>query len=613
VEIGEFAPGAPSPMGANGGSGELGLSASLAQIYSERNRSFSALGIWSVFSDVISGGGRPPERARTFAVTSGVLRAFAVPPLAGRWLTPGDEQPHAQPAAMLGYGFWRRRFGGDRAVVGQMLMVNGAPRLVVGIMPRGFSIPGGLEPELILPLQLDPAALTLGDFEFSGVARLRPGVSRAAATNDLQRLLPVWLRSYPGTPEAKPRALARWRIAPLVRPLSQVVIGAARGARGIVLEGLLVALAAGACALALARAGIALLQRLAPAGVPRLHEARIGGAAWAFAAAAALLAGLAVSALPALRVAGERLGTDRAATAGRESQRARSGLVVAQVALALVLVLGAGLLVRSVAALRSVAPGFSDPASLQTFRVTMPVSEPRSLPGLIDRIVAIPGVESAAFASGLPMQGYGGDWRQAFPQSRPELAGANAPERFFVTVSPGFFHAAGTPLIAGRELTWEDIAQRRPFALVSTNLARQWWGSPQAALGQQLRASDDPDWDQVIGVVADVHFNGVDQPAPAAIYEPPVGLHAATFIVRSPRAGTAALLAQLRRAVASADASLPIYSNSTMEAIYANSISLPSFLMLVMALTAGLALALGVVGVYAVVACAVAERRREIA
>src|SRR6185437_11697388 len=155
-----------------------------------------------------------------------------------------------------------------------------------------------------------------------------------------------------------------------------------------------------------------------------------------------------------------------------------------------------------------------------------------------------------------------------------------------------------------RELTWEDIAQRRPFALVSTNLARQWWGSPQAALGQQLRASDDPDWD---------HFIGVDQPAPAAIYEPPVGLHAATFIVRSPRAGTAALLAQLRRAVASADASLPIYSNSTMEAIYANSISLPSFLMLVMALTAGLALALGVVGVYAVVACAVAERRREIA
>src|SRR6185437_5501345 len=225
VEIGEFAPGAPSPMGANGGSGELGLSASLAQIYSERNRSFSALGIWSVFSDVISGGGRPPERARTFAVTSGVLRAFAVPPLAGRWLTPGDEQP----AAMLGYGFWRRRFGGDRAVVGQMLMVNGAPRLVVGIMPRGFSIPGGLEPELILPLQLDPAALTLGDFEFSGVARLRPGVSRAAAANDLQRLLPVWLRSYPGTPEAKPRALARWRIAPLVRPLSQVVIGGARG------------------------------------------------------------------------------------------------------------------------------------------------------------------------------------------------------------------------------------------------------------------------------------------------------------------------------------------------------------------------------------------------
>lgn len=668
VEIGEFAPGAPSPMGANSGSGELGLSASLAQIYSERNRSFSALGIWSVFSDVISGGNRPPERARTFAVTSGVLRALAVPPLAGRWFTPADEQPHAQPAAVLGYGFWRRRFGGDRAVVGQMLMVNGAPRLVVGIMPRGFSIPGGLEPELILPLQLDRAALTLGDFEFSGVARLRPGVSRAAAANDLQRLLPVWLRSYPGTPEADAQALARWRIAPFVRPLSEVVIGAVRGklwaamgasalllllacanvlnlffvraearrqdfairvalgassaraARGLALEGVLVALTAGTLGLALARAGVLLLQHLAPAGLPRIGEIRVGAPALAFAAAAALLAGPAIAALPALRVARSHVGAQRAATASRESRRSRAGLVIVQVALALVLVLGAGLLVRSLAALRSVAPGFSDPASLQTFRLTIPASVAASSEGLsrmqqtlVERIAAIPAVTAAAFASGMPMQGYGGDWRQAFPQYRPDLAGSSAPVRFFVTVSPGFFHAAGTDLIAGREFTWADLEQRRPYAIVSAALARQWWGSPRAALGRQLRAADDPDWRQVIGVVAGMHFNGVDRPAPATIFEPPADMHSATFIVRSRGAGTAALLGQLRQAVAAADRSLPLYSSATMEAIYSGSISLPSFLMRMMALTGGLAFVLGVVGVYAVVACAVAQRRREIA
>jgi len=664
VSIGAFAPGAPGP----GKGGELGLSASMAQVYAERNRSFSAFGIWSVFSDVVSGAGLPPERARTFAVTPGLLQALAVPPRAGRWLEPGDEQPRAQPTALLAYGFWQRRLGGDPAAVGRMLSVNGAPRLIVGVMPRGFAIPGGLEPDLLLPLQFDPAALALGDFDFTGIARLRAGVSRNAAAADLARLLPLWLDAYPASRDADASTVRRWRLAPVVRPLRDLVVGDAgtklwaalaagglllliacanalnlffvradtrrhemairaalgasgpRAARGLVLEGLLVALAAAAVGLLFAQAGIMLLQRLAPAGLPRLDEIHLGAAGGLFAFALALTAAAAISLVPALHSARARLGAAHSATASRGSQRARASAVVAQVALALLLVLGAGLLIRSVAALRAVPPGFSNPATLQTFRLTVPDAMATS-PGALDRlkqniietISALPGVRSAAFASGMPMQGYGGDWAPAMAQSRPELSGPRAPARFFVQVSPGFFQTSGTPLIAGREFTWPDLQQHRPVALVSASLARQWWGSAPAALGQQVRRASDPGWDEVIGVVADVHYNRVDEPAPPTIYEPAIGLHAATVAVRTPRAGTESFLAHLRMAVAAASGGLPVYSAATMETIYANTVALPSFLMLLMALTAALALALGLVGIYAVVAGVVGERRREIA
>jgi predicted permease len=353
-----------------------------------------------------------------------------------------------------------------------------------------------------------------------------------------------------------------------------------------------------------------------------------------------LLAGFALGAIPALRVAGRRVaaglhGGARGASGGRRQHRAQGVLVVVQVALALVLLVSSGLMIRTFQALRDVDPGFANAAELQTVRIAIPVAvEPdparviRMQNDIVDAFEAMPG-SSAAFLTAMPLEGRDADWDVIDVQGGQSfLNAAEAPIRRFHYTSPGMLRTTGTRLLAGRDIDWADIYEDRPVAMVSENLALELWGSPDAALGKRIAparaTADGRVWREVVGVVQNVRDNGLSEPAPTIVYWPAFmrGFYAfenitarrsMTFVVHSKLAGTQALVAQMQQAVWSINRDLPLASVRTMQEIYDESLARPSFTLVMLAAAASAALVLGVVGLYGVLAYVIAQRRREIA
>jgi predicted permease len=660
-----------------------GLSRADYFVFREQNRTFQDIGLYTVGTNSavdsvnVTGLGQP-EHVPAQSITASVLSILGVTPLLGRSFTQVDDETSSANTVMLTYGYWRNKFGGDRSVLGKTLDIDGTPRVIIGVLPRQFSFLDKTKLAMLLPMKLSRAETQLGDYDLGAIARLKPGASLEQANADIARMIPIIFRTFPAPSGAAVQDFENLRLIPNIHPLKQEVVGdiaktlsVLMGGIGLVLliacanvanllllrtdgrqqelairsalgasrsriaaalfcESLILGVVGGLLGLGLAYGAVQILIATDPVGLPRIHEIGIDGKIMMFTLFVSLATSFLFGCVPVFKYAGPGIAIrlregGRSLSESRDRHRSRGVLVIVQVALALVLLIGSGLMMRTFYALTKVSPGFTGPSEIQTFRVYIPDSQIKDSvqvsqieEAMSNKLQDLPGVSSVGMSADLPMDG-GADLEGVFVRDRV-YSSNETPLCRYDYVAPGFLKTLGTPLVAGREFTWSEIYNKVPVAMVSEQFARDYWHDPSSAIGKQIGGGPKSPWREVVGVVGDLHQNGVDKEAPASVYLPVLASffggdyvsRDVAFIIRSPRAGSEGLMSEVQRAVWSVDSSLPLADVYTLDYYYTKSMARTSFMLVMLSLAGAMALLLGIVGLYGVIAYSVSQRTHEL-
>lgn len=609
-----------------------------------------------------------PDRIDVVSVSPEFFDVVATRPALGRPFVEADGLEGSARVALLMHGAWQSRFGGDAGVVGRVIQLDGVSTEIVGVMPRGFYWRKA-DVAMLVPVAT-PDVPQFGTFGVLGVARLMPGVELGAAIRELEALQKRLPERFPDL-TAGFLEQTGWSVS--VVPFKELTVESVRtalwvlfGTVGLVLliaganvanlylvraesrqrevavrsalgagkrrlgmaflsESVVLAVAGGVLGVAFAAAGVGLLVANGPAELPRLHEVRIDGVVLAFALLLSVLISVLLALVPLARYAGVSYASllregGRGNTASRERHRARKVLITAQVALALMLLVGSGLMLRSIARLRSVDPGFRADGVL-TVAVSLGGAErERATPfyqRVLDAIHAVPGVDAVGATNSLPLQPSGYNGSSFDIESQPRAEDALPPFGYYAVVTPGFLEAIDVPLLAGRLPERRDHEGGQPVIWVNELLASTFLGGAADALGERVRFGSDSVYADVVGVVGGVRMFGLREEVwpmaymPMTTSNPHVSLEVMQFAIHT-RGDPASLVGPVRQAVQRVDPAVPLTSARTMDEVLAASLAEMAFTTTLLGIAAIVALLLGVIGLYGVISYVVGQRTQEI-